>query len=113
MDAFTLFARTTQTATLLFAIYTAILAIRRFPLTTHLRFRADHIYYAIVLIFLLSFGLVYLCVQSLQSPLQHEWWVLSIDRIMQLALFVGILNCACGCGSGEHHNDSFDRNFPS
>ena len=103
MDTFTLVARTVQIATLFLSIYTAYLALRRLPLISRLRFRADHIYYAIVLILILTFGLIYLCALSLITLIKYHWWVVSLDRIIQLALFIGILNCACGCSSGEHN----------
>ena len=112
MDALTMFARTVQIATLFLAVYTAYLALRRLPLISHLRFRADHIYYAIVLILILTFGLIYLCALSLTSLIKYHWWVVSLDRIIQLALFIGILNCACGCSSGEHHEHD-NTNVPN
>ena len=98
-------ARTAQTAVLLLAVYVMYLSIKRLPIVSTLRFRADHIYYAIVAILLLSSSVVYLQTQALTLAIKPFWWVISVDRIIQLSLFIGILNCACGCTSGENSDN--------
>lgn len=99
-------ARIAQVSILILAAYTVYLSVRRLPIVSALRFRADHIYYAIVAILLLSFGTVYLQVQALTSDVTPFWWVIFTDRLIQLALFIGVLNCACECTSGENDGNS-------
>lgn len=87
---------------LLFAMFVAGKALYKSPVLNKLRFVADHVYFAYVLVLLLSIVQIFQCAALLFGPLPTTlWWLPLFCKQMSLLLYLAVIDCVSGCGGSR------------
>lgn len=87
---------------LLFAVFVAGKALYKSPVLNRLRFVADHVYFAYVLVLLLSIVQIIQCTRLLFDAIPATlWWLPFFCKQMSLVLYLAVIDCVSGCGGSR------------
>lgn len=89
--------RAMQWYLLVLSAFTFVYAIAVGPQINKLRFTGAHIYYAYILIFVLSIAQIKQCVGLLGSPVGGGWWYPFFCKQLSLYTYIAILLCIKTC----------------